>query len=257
MATSAPGESLLKYDTPILITKTPSVKPQKGRSQKSSATVPSDNAPVPPAPKQKSASAEATSKQNEDILNAIFPPREWSEGNQLWMQKVSTTPCSRSEVLALEEQLDTKLQQRQAREAGLCPARRELFSQFFDELIRQETINCAERGLLLLRVRNEIQLTMATYNTLYESSVAFAIRKALQAEQDKADIGNRITELEQETHELKKQLSEQMAKSDAIEKSENEKNELQEKKHKEEIQFLKSANHELKTQLEMIITPKK
>ena len=44
-----------------------------------------------------------------------------------------------------------KLQQRQARETGICPVRRELYSQCFDELIRQVTINCAERGLLLLR----------------------------------------------------------------------------------------------------------
>ena len=44
-----------------------------------------------------------------------------------------------------------RLQQRQARETGICPVRRELYSQTFDELIRQITIECAERGLLLLR----------------------------------------------------------------------------------------------------------
>lgn len=38
-----------------------------------------------------------------------------------------------------------------------------------DELIRQVTINCAERGLLLLRVRDEIRMTVAAYQTLYES----------------------------------------------------------------------------------------
>ena len=38
-----------------------------------------------------------------------------------------------------------------------------------DELIRQVTINCAERGLLLLRVRDEIRMTIAAYQTLYES----------------------------------------------------------------------------------------
>ena len=50
------------------------------------------------------------------------------------------------------------------------------------------TINCAERGLLLLRVRDEIRMTIAAYQTLYESSVAFGMRKALQAEQGKADM---------------------------------------------------------------------
>lgn len=67
-----------------------------------------------------------------------------------------------------------------------------IFSVFKDELIRQVTINCAERGLLLLRVRDEIQMTIAAYQTLYESSVAFGMRKALQAEQGKADMEKRV-----------------------------------------------------------------
>lgn len=48
-----------------------------------------------------------------------------------------------------------------------------------DELIRQVTINCAERGLLLLRIRDEIRMTISAYQILYESSIAFGIRKAL------------------------------------------------------------------------------
>jgi len=63
---------------------------------------------------------------------------------------------------------------------------------FVDELIRQVTINCAERGLLLLRVRDEIRMTIAAYQTLYESSVAFGMRKALQAEQGKADMEKKV-----------------------------------------------------------------
>ena len=61
--------------------------------------------------------------------------------------------------------------------------RRELYAQCFDELIRQCTINCTERGLLLLRVRDELRMTLHAYQTLYESSIAFGVRKALQAEQ--------------------------------------------------------------------------
>ena len=53
------------------------------------------------------------------------------------------------------------MQQRQARETGICPIREELYAQCFDELIRQVTVNCAERGLLVLRVRDEIRMTIA------------------------------------------------------------------------------------------------
>jgi dynein light intermediate chain len=48
-----------------------------------------------------------------------------------------------------------------------------------DEVIRQVTINCAELGQLLLRIRDEIRMTISAYQTLYESSIAFGIRKAL------------------------------------------------------------------------------
>jgi hypothetical protein len=47
-------------------------------------------------------------------------------------------------------------------------------------------------GLLLLRVRDEIRMTVASYQTLYESAIAFAMRKALQSEQSRAELTARI-----------------------------------------------------------------
>ena len=84
--------------------------------------------------------------------------------------------------------------------------RRELYAQCFDELIRQSTINCTERGLLLLRVRDELRMTLHAYQTLYESSIAFGIRKALQAEQGKTDMENYIAKLEEEKAALEKEV---------------------------------------------------
>ncbi len=54
-------------------------------------------------------------------------------------------------------------------------------------------INCAERGLLLLRVRDELQMTLRAYQTLYESSVAFGMRKALMAEQGKSELERKVS----------------------------------------------------------------
>jgi hypothetical protein len=69
----------------------------------------------------------------------------------------------------------------------------QIFFLFFsDELIRQVAINCAERGLLLLRVRDELQMTLRAYQTLYESSVAFGMRKALMAEQGKSELERKV-----------------------------------------------------------------
>jgi dynein light intermediate chain len=57
------------------------------------------------------------------------------------------------------------------------------------------TINCAERGFLLVRVRDEIKMTVQAYQTLYESSIAYGMRKALQAEQRKAEMLIKINQL--------------------------------------------------------------
>lgn len=162
------------------------------------------------------------------------------------------------DVVGLQEQLDQKLQQRQARETGICPIREELYSQCFDELIRQVTINCAERGLLLLRVRDEIRMTVAAYQTLYESSIAFGMRKALMAEQRKAELEARIKHLRGEKTDLEEQVSQLNGKCDDIEKSAQERKEEEEKKHKEETDFLKETNEQLKKNLESLLSaPKK
>ncbi|XP_002731258.1 33 kDa inner dynein arm light chain, axonemal [Saccoglossus kowalevskii] len=255
-----PNASLVKYDNPVLVSRNTDKKTPRARALKVSPQQPANAGPVPnPPPKGAKLPPMDAQKaqQTDEILNSILPPREWTENGQLWVQQVSSTPATRLDVVNLQEQLDQRLQQRQARETGICPVRRELYSQCFDELIRQVTINCAERGLLLLRVRDEIRMTIAAYQTLYESSVAFGMRKALQAEQGKADMEKKISELEQDKKDLERQVNELKAKCEAIEKREAERRQVEEKKHAEEIQFLKRTNQQLKTQLEGIIAPKK
>lgn len=60
-----------------------------------------------------------------------MPPRCWEEDGQLWTQTVSSTPATRQDVTNLQEMLDSRLQQTQARETGICPVRRELYRQCF------------------------------------------------------------------------------------------------------------------------------
>ncbi|KAG8143002.1 hypothetical protein E2320_000303 [Naja naja] len=255
-----PADSLLRYETPVLVSRNTEKRSPKARPLKATPQLTVPAGPVSP-PKGKAPSPSVDpSKQAEEILNAILPPREWTEENQLWVQQVSSTPSTRMDVVHLQEQLDLKLQQRQARETGICPSLTPpplLLPPPTDELIRQVTINCAERGLLLLRVRDEIRMTIAAYQTLYESSVAFGMRKALQAEQGKSDMEKKIAELEDEKRDLERQVNEQKAKCEAIEKRELERRQVEEKKHTEEVQFLKRTNQQLKAQLEGIIAPKK
>jgi dynein light intermediate chain len=175
----------------------------------------------------------------EDILNAILPPREWVENGKHYIQYVSHQEATRVDVARLREMLDQKLMERQARESGICPVREELFSQCFDEIIRQVTLNEPERGLLLLRVRDEIKMTIAAYQTLYQSSVTFAMRKQLQAEHGKADLERKIEELESKKTKLENKVIELKSKIEAIEKRNRERQEIEQKKRSEEVDFLR------------------
>merc|ERR1712036_35898 len=203
-----PNSSLLKYDNPVLVSRNTEKKTPKARALKVSQQVGAGAGPIPGPPKGALSPADAKQQQTDEILNSILPPREWNESGQLWVQQVSSTPATRLDVVNLQEELDKRLQQRQARETGICPVKRELYSQCFDELIRQVTINCAERGLLLLRVRDEIRMTVAAYQGLYESSVAYGMRKALRSEQLKAELNKRTKEVEMQKLDLTRRVEE-------------------------------------------------
>lgn len=53
-----------------------------------------------------------------------------------------------------------------------------------------------------MRVRDELKMTIAAYQTLYKSSVAFGLRKQVQSEQGKAELENRISQLEKQKEAL-------------------------------------------------------
>ena len=221
MMLSNATESLLKYEIPVSC----------------------ENTKVP---------GHVSEEQKYDVPNCIFPPREFIDDRRLWVQKVSTNPCTRREVVQLHLELDNKLQEKQARLDGICPIRRELYSQFFDELIRQVTINCDSHGLLLAKVRDEIHMTLATYQTLYESSMAFGVRKQLLAEHVMDDHEKQVAALEKEKEELMKQPNEEKARSEEVKKREAELRQTEERKLIEENDFLKRTNNQLKQQLKLI-----
>jgi dynein light intermediate chain len=128
--------------------------------------------------------------------------------------------------------------ERQARDSGICPVREELYSQGFDELIRHITIDCPERGLLLMRVRDEIRMTIAAYQTLYNSSVTFGVRKQLQSEQGKSEMEEAKNELESRQVRLQNRKAELINKKEALLRRFEEKRAVDEAKRKAEVEFL-------------------
>ena len=116
---STQADSLVKYETPILVSK--SLGKTGAKSNNSSA---------------KTSASSIESSKTEDYLNSILPPNEYEKNGQLWLQYVSPIPATRLDVATLQSELDKKLQERQSRETGICPIREDLYAQTFDELIR-------------------------------------------------------------------------------------------------------------------------
>ena len=84
-----------------------------------------------------------------------------------------------------KKDLKELLKLREARETGICLKREDLYNQCFDELIRQITINCSHRGLLLVRIRDELKMNIESYRNLYESVLAYGMRKSMLGHRDK------------------------------------------------------------------------
>ncbi|KRX07175.1 hypothetical protein PPERSA_00085 [Pseudocohnilembus persalinus] len=192
----------------------------------------------------------------EEILNAIFPPKTWKEnigtGDQWFESRISCEEASRKYLEYLEEALDFKLQERQARKSGICPVREDLHNQLFDEIIRQCTVTSPERGLLLLRVRDNLRMTFAAYQTLYQGSIVFGVKKARQAEEG-------LDELEQKSEEYKRNrillqnkkiiLQNQL---ESIEKSFQEIRDIEENRRASELAYLKGQTKHLQTFLQSV-----
>jgi len=180
-----------------------------------------------------------------EALNAIFPPKIFDENGKRYIQYVSQEPATREKARDLFKALDEKIKERQAREKGICAVREELYSQCFDEIIRQVTIECPERGLLLVKVRDEIKMSIASYQTLYESAILFGIRKQLQTEAGKEELKKRLQDLENKKKDLIKKKSQLDNKLKAFDKTIAERNQIETAKREEESAFLRQQNENL------------
>lgn len=182
--------------------------------------------------------------------------REWIEESGVWVQHVSKEPASRLDIVSLQEHLDKKLAERKARETGICAVREELYGQCMDELIRHVALDGPERGLLLMRTRDELRMTTDSYKTLFASSVVFGIKKQLRAEQGIPALEEQVAELEGDKSLLELEVQELRSKLEIIEKREAERKAADEKRRKEELDFLKYQGQHLDSFLKQMNSSK-
>ena len=140
-----------------------------------------------------------------------------------------------------------RLRSRQARanKNDICPVKEELYDQCFSEIIRQVTISEPERGLLLMRVKDDIKQTILAYHTLYQSAVTFSMRKQLQAEHGKPQLEAEISDLQTECKELGNSIVSLTLERDNLDQRMKEKRESIEKRQQEESKFFNKKKDDL------------
>jgi len=198
--------SLVKYDTPYLISST--AKNKKTLEDLKESEEKSNEYLRKIINKDDDDSLSNFKYSVKDALNRLLPPKKITDKDQEWVQYVTCTPVAKSDVVNLQENLERKLQTEQARETGICPIREKLYTECFDELIRQITLNCLERGILLTRIKKELKMTINSYQSLYESSIAYGIRTLLLAEEEKKKLTDEIGNIEKECGDLESEIFE-------------------------------------------------
>jgi dynein light intermediate chain len=84
-------------------------------------------------------------------------------------------------------------------------------------------------------VRDEARMTIAAYETLYESSIAYGIRKALMAEQKRTELDAKIKSLESNKRDLQQTIDNLKKTIEATQQKAVERREAEEKAHNEEV----------------------
>jgi len=97
-------------------------------------------------------------------------------------------------------------------------------------------------------------MNLHNLQTLYESSIAFGIRKALIAQQKKQKMENELRDLDGRKQELEDQLRELSEKCKNLELSDEEAREAETARHTEETEKLIKGNETLKGNLEALLS---
>ena len=98
-------------------------------------------------------------------------------------------------------------------------------------------------------------MRIAAYQTLYESSLAFAVRKAVQGEEEKAVVENKIKEIMADTREKQKYISELQERCDGADDLNQERWQAMKKKQAQEIKSLKELYKNQTKQLQEMLAP--
>lgn len=251
-ANFAQPPSLVKYSNPVLVS-------TAGKKQ---------NKVTMPLIQDKPNQQNIASTYTEDILNTILPPREYTtEKQQLWLiarylgssQYPPPPPPSRMSWTSNKNLTNGCSSVKPAKQASAplesnCTPSASTNSSGRSRLTAQRGDCCwCESATRLDRYSAYNTQTIQSYQALYESSIAFGMRRALQAEQKRKDMENKISALKSQTKELDDQVNDLETKISEMEAADKEQQEADKQTHKNNIEAQKRTNQILKEELEKLL----
>ena len=192
------------------------------------------------------------------ILNAVLPPRTFiahdsTTGTDILMaQPVSDKQITRPELADLLYNFELRLRESKSRLTGICPVRSTINAMLFDELIRQTTIDLPERGLLLLRIRDEARMTIDTWKSLHEAGSQYGDRKLHETTRGNPELRAKIEKLSAERDALVAEQRRLEAQKASLERCVDEQVQADHKRYNEEKSFLDSSNRRLQQHLDTV-----
>ncbi|KAH9578280.1 Axonemal dynein light chain [Trypanosoma melophagium] len=183
----------------------------------------------------------------ERLLYTMLPPKHSvnKETGETIMQFVSTEASSRVEVAELHQRLIQRLQERSARNSGICPIRREIYAEVFDELIRQITLEEPVRGILLLRIRDELYQSLAAHRSLSDRAMYYASKQRVEALKGMDALQQRIKTLEREKAELLVKRKAFSLREEQLRRAIEEENTARNKAWQDELGYYRRSNRQL------------
>ena len=187
-----------------------------------------------------------------DVLETVFPSFDVGEVDGVPMTSVASTGhLSKLDVIHLQEELESRCKASSARPFGVCPVREGIYKDCFDELIRQVACVCPERGELLHELQQEVAETQRSYDMLFVSACQYGARKGIERDL-KRTMHAQLEDLTHDVGVLENRVHEMRAKHEGLEKRFQERRQADEKKHLEEVAFIKRSNAQLTTEIKRL-----
>ncbi|RNF08544.1 putative dynein arm light chain, axonemal [Trypanosoma rangeli] len=195
-------------------------------------------------------------KEKKDVIFAdlaastVCTLREPNE--QRWMKVAAIDHTSRLDCVHLQDHLERRCIEENARSSGVvCPIREGIYTDGLKELIRQTTVLCPERGLLLAELATEMQQTTNKYDILFDSACQYAVRKAIERDMRSYLFEDKVN-MESEVRRLENRVNELRAKRDGMLKRFEELKQAEQNRHDEEVKYLKKVNQQIISEIKRI-----